>query len=221
MFGMPATGKRFTMMGTDMLRLSHGKIVEMWHVGDNLSMMQQLGVVPGAQQPSFQDTSRRPAATGTSEPSRGKSLSDTEKRALIRRGYQEFVDKGNASAADTLLTANYAGHFSGVPVINGREAFKQFISMYANALSNRHATLDDILVDGDYAACRVTLTGKHSGSLFGVAPSGKEVIVKSLAIFRFAGEQLAEQWVNTDDIGMMQQIGAMPVTQAMPVPEPC
>jgi predicted ester cyclase len=221
MFGMPPTGKRFTMMGTDMLRLSNGKIVEMWHVEDNLSMMQQLGVVPASQQPPFSDTSRRATASGTNEPGRSKTLSADEKRSQIRRGYQEFIDRGNVSAADTLVAADYAGHFSGAPVINGREAFKQFISMYTNALANRHAALEDILVEGDYAACRVTLTGKHSGNLFGVPPSGKEINVKSLAIFRFAGEQVAEQWANSDDMGMLQQIGAMPVTQGMPVAEPC
>ncbi len=53
--GMPATGKSFTITGTDISRLSNGKIVEVWHVEDTVGMMQQLGVMPapGAQPPAF------------------------------------------------------------------------------------------------------------------------------------------------------------------------
>lgn len=47
--GIPATGKKvsFSIMHID--RVSHSKIVEHWGLGDNLSMLQQLGIkiVPG------------------------------------------------------------------------------------------------------------------------------------------------------------------------------
>ncbi len=44
--GIPPTGKRVTITGINILRLEHGKIVEHWSEGDNLGMLQQLGVVP-------------------------------------------------------------------------------------------------------------------------------------------------------------------------------
>jgi steroid delta-isomerase-like uncharacterized protein len=222
LFSMPATGRRFTMTGSDMMRLSNGKVTEMWHHEDMLTMMQQLGMLPQQQtQGGTPDAGRRPAARATGESGRRRTLSDDDTRKLILRGYQEFIDRANPSAADTLLTPDYEGHFSATPPVHGREAFKQFIAMYNSAFSNHRATVEDIVIEGDYAACRATFTGKHTGSLMGVPPSGKQVTVHSLSLFRFAGDQLAEQWANNDDFGMLQQMGAMPVTEGMPVAEPC
>lgn len=45
--GIPATNKSFTIAGIDVHRLSEGKLAEHWHVVDQLSMLQQLGLVPG------------------------------------------------------------------------------------------------------------------------------------------------------------------------------
>ncbi|HEU5097457.1 MAG TPA: ester cyclase [Roseiflexaceae bacterium] len=44
--GLPPTGKRITMSGLELFRLEDGKIVECWVGYDNLSLMQQLGVIP-------------------------------------------------------------------------------------------------------------------------------------------------------------------------------
>ena len=47
--GIPATGKTVNMPGIAIFRLDNGKIAEGWLVNDNLSLMQQLGVIPGPQ----------------------------------------------------------------------------------------------------------------------------------------------------------------------------
>ncbi len=46
--GIPATGKSITLTGTDISRLSNGRIVEVWHVEDIVGLMQQLGALPAA-----------------------------------------------------------------------------------------------------------------------------------------------------------------------------
>ena len=45
--GIPATGKRVSFAVFDIVRYANGKMVEHWGQMDNLSMLQQLGVVPG------------------------------------------------------------------------------------------------------------------------------------------------------------------------------
>ena len=46
LMGIPPTGRRVTMSLIDIVRISDGKVVEHWSVGDSLGMMQQLGVIP-------------------------------------------------------------------------------------------------------------------------------------------------------------------------------
>ena len=48
--GIPATGKPVTLQFVDIMRLRDGKIVEHWNCIDQLSFMQQLGVIPPMQQ---------------------------------------------------------------------------------------------------------------------------------------------------------------------------
>lgn len=44
--GIPATGKTFTIHGVDVYRVAAGELCEHWHVIDQLSMLEQLGLLP-------------------------------------------------------------------------------------------------------------------------------------------------------------------------------
>jgi steroid delta-isomerase-like uncharacterized protein len=48
--GIPATDKTVSMPGIAIFRLDNGKIAEGWLLNDNLSLMQQLGVIPAPQE---------------------------------------------------------------------------------------------------------------------------------------------------------------------------
>jgi steroid delta-isomerase-like uncharacterized protein len=43
--GIPPTGQRVSIELIDIVRIAGGKVVEHWSMGDNLRMMQQLGVI--------------------------------------------------------------------------------------------------------------------------------------------------------------------------------
>lgn len=45
--GMPASGKRFEVTGLDIYRVADGKLAECWAVMDTVTMMKQLGALPG------------------------------------------------------------------------------------------------------------------------------------------------------------------------------
>ena len=49
--GFPATNKPVTVMGTNVLRVANGKLVEGWDSWDRLSLMRQLGMAQGVQSP--------------------------------------------------------------------------------------------------------------------------------------------------------------------------
>jgi steroid delta-isomerase-like uncharacterized protein len=46
LFGIPPTGKQFSIPGIEIHRFKNGKLVELWNQIDRLAMMQQLGVLP-------------------------------------------------------------------------------------------------------------------------------------------------------------------------------
>jgi steroid delta-isomerase-like uncharacterized protein len=44
--GLPASGKQFSTIGVYIVRVTGGKITDLWGLADSLGMMQQLGVIP-------------------------------------------------------------------------------------------------------------------------------------------------------------------------------
>jgi steroid delta-isomerase-like uncharacterized protein len=52
LMGIAATGKQISATGINIFRLANGKAVEQWANGDDLGLLQQLGVVPAPGQAS-------------------------------------------------------------------------------------------------------------------------------------------------------------------------
>jgi steroid delta-isomerase-like uncharacterized protein len=46
--GMPASDKRYSIEEIHVFRIEAGKVVEHWHQFDQMGMMKQLGLMPGA-----------------------------------------------------------------------------------------------------------------------------------------------------------------------------
>ena len=44
----------------------------------------------------------------------------------------------------------------------------------------------------------------------GIAPTGTQVTATGIGVHRVAEGRLVEEWGNRDDLGMLQQLGAIP-----------
>jgi predicted ester cyclase len=72
----------------------------------------------------------------------------------------------------------------------------------------------DALESGDKIACRFVLSGTHSGDFMGVPKSGADYILPGITILEFSNGKVVERWMNADMLGLMMQIGAIPMPQA-------
>ena len=61
---------------------------------------------------------------------------------------------------------------------------------------------------------RWRMRGTHQGEFRGIAPTGEEVEINGIGIFRFSPEgKVVESWDNMDQLGMMQQLGVIPASE--------
>jgi predicted ester cyclase len=81
--------------------------------------------------------------------------------------------------------------------------------MYRAAFPDLQIRIDDIIAEGQMVAFRWTSSGTHRGELFGTQPTGKQITTSGISILRTAGGKVAEDWVNWDTLGLLQQIGAV------------
>jgi predicted ester cyclase len=71
-----------------------------------------------------------------------------------------------------------------------------------------HATVEDIVADGDRVVYRLTIRGTHRGAFLGIAPTQKQVTVSFIAIVRLEHGQFAEEWGGLDQTDLLRQLGA-------------
>ncbi len=93
---------------------------------------------------------------------------------------------------------------------SGRENVKQGFSAFLSGFAERRTEVEDLIVEGDRVVARHTHHLKHVGEVFGIPPTGQQLSVWGIDIFRFENGKIAEWWVIDDGLGMIQQLGAIP-----------
>jgi len=131
-------------------------------------------------------------------------------KAMDRRVVDEIINKGNMAVADELFASEYVYHGPGGQELNGPEGFKQLITIYRTAFPDIHMTIEDMVAEGDKLVTRWTVCGTHKGELMGIAPTGNQISITGIVIYRIAGDKFVESWENFDQMAMMQQLGVLP-----------
>jgi len=90
---------------------------------------------------------------------------------------------------------------------SGIEAWKQSIQLYFTALPDFRAKVDFTVADEELIAVKWTGSGTHQGELRGAAPTGRQVEITGVAIFRVEDQLIGEIWSQPDQLGLMQQLG--------------
>ena len=149
-------------------------------------------------------------------------MSIEDNKATVRRFFEEVHNQGNVAAVDELLAPSILLHFdapSDVPVPAemqlSLEGIKQVVSEFRSTFPDLHYTVDLQVAEGDLVVSRVTVHGTHTGeyrglTFKGMPPTGKQVTWTETHIYRLAAGKIVEYWSNEDDVGRLQQVGALP-----------
>src|SRR2546421_6444154 len=97
------------------------------------------------------------------------SMSTEDNKALARRGFEETLNQRNLTVLDELHVPDFVYHAAS-RTIQGREPFKQFISMLLTAFPDLHVSIEDVIGEGDKVVVRFTGRGTHQGELMGISP---------------------------------------------------
>jgi len=55
-----------------------------------------------------------------------------------------------------------------------------------------------------------TARGIHRSTVMGETPTGREVVLRGVNIWRIADGKIVERWGRLDDLGLYKQLGLMP-----------
>jgi predicted ester cyclase len=91
-----------------------------------------------------------------------------------------------------------------------RAPLARVVEACRNAFPNLEGTLEDQTAENDKVVNRYTGRGAHRGEYLGVAPTGREVELSGVTIFRLSGGKIVEGWDFYGGLGLLCQLGAMP-----------
>lgn len=137
-----------------------------------------------------------------------------EHRALAHRAVEEIYNNGDLDAADEIYAPDCILHDPSLPEdLRGPEGVKHYARMYRNAFPDLHVAIEDEICEGDRMAMRWTARGTHRGDLMGIPPTGNPIVVSGVTIGRMDGGKIAEEWFQSDNLGMMRQLGLIPAME--------
>jgi len=185
--GMPATRRSIALRGVSLQRYNaDGLLTDLASYYDTLTMLAQLGLFPPP------------------DPEANK--------AVQRRALEEVFNQGNLDVVGELFNTDLVYHIAGFPDVQGTEGVKQVATMFRTAFPDLQFTIEEQIAEADKLALRWTATGTHNGEFMGLPPTGNQMTVTGISFVRFADGKFAEEWSVYDTLGMMEQLGAAPVT---------
>jgi len=122
--------------------------------------------------------------------------------------YVEMINTHDPDAVDRLVAEDYVNH--NAFVADGREANRQFWTVFFAGLPDVRVTMEDLVVSGDRVVGRFVYRGTHTGDLMGIPASGKPVEMRSIDIWRMQDGMFVEHWDELNLLQVFQQIGALP-----------
>jgi predicted ester cyclase len=128
--------------------------------------------------------------------------------AVVRTLTDAVYGKGQLELLDRICATDFVDHdpYPGTPPTLA--GFRQGIGLLRAACPGLTFAIEDVITGDDRVAFRGTLSGTQTGSLPGLAPSGRPFRVGTMDIVRLRDGRIAEHWGRIDTAGLRQQVQA-------------
>ena len=123
-------------------------------------------------------------------------MSIEENKAIVGR-FIKAVNEQNAAVLDQVLTPDLAQRWKA-----------QAMPWLYNTFAGHQMTITDLIAEKDKVVARLATSGKHSGELEGIPPTGKEWTNTGVYFIRLSEGQIVECDALFDMPNLLKQLGA-------------
>src|SRR5919205_3008505 len=104
-------------------------------------------------------------------------------KALLRRFYKEVYVDWDMALVDEVVSPRFTSHDWPTGGPTGPQAFRNYYSDIRAAVPDARYEVDDLIAEGDRVVVRWRMLGTHKGDFRGIAPSGRPITLKGVAIY--------------------------------------
>jgi steroid delta-isomerase-like uncharacterized protein len=135
-----------------------------------------------------------------------------EENIAAQERFAEGVNTGNFDVFDEVVAPDVVDHDPAPEQGPGPQGFKDMFRTMRTAFPDLQVTPEHMIATEDDVALAYTVTGTHQGEFLGVAPTGRKITARGVQIGRFEDGRLVERWGSSDQLAILQQLGAEPQT---------
>jgi steroid delta-isomerase-like uncharacterized protein len=133
----------------------------------------------------------------------------TENMTLMRAAFDALRRK-DMDQCTSFMTPDFLINLAGMPYqMHGPSAWRKNAALFFKAFPDFQLVEEDMFAAGDRVAVRFRFTGTHRGEFLGMPATGKRVDYQSYELYRIADGKVAEEWICSDLLTILNQIGAL------------
>lgn len=141
-------------------------------------------------------------------------MSTANNKNIINAFIEDVINQGRLERADDLVLADFVELDPLPGQSQGREGLKEIIAQLRTAFPDIHWVIEEMLAEGAKVSTRFTWSGTHRGPFLGIPATHRRITVKGVVIDRLEEGKMADSRILMDSLGMMQQLGVLPVPNA-------
>lgn len=136
-------------------------------------------------------------------------LNEDEQALDMVSRYYDALDAGDDEKFGALLAEDWVvrGATDDGSTLD-REAWLGTVARFQDALEDATFDVQELHVSDGVVTVLGELSGRHTGAIFGVPATGREIAVTGIAVHRVEDGRIAESWQMVDRLGLLRQIGA-------------
>lgn len=129
---------------------------------------------------------------------------------IVRRVVEEIWNRGELDIIDEVYHPEYSHIDPGNPLVSDLESFRTYVGVLRTAFPDLHVDIDEMICEGDTVAKLWELHATFMSDFMGIPANNEPVSLTGITVYRLADDRIKECVWGYDNLGLMQQIGAIP-----------
>ncbi|MHB8467905.1 MAG: ester cyclase [Acidimicrobiales bacterium] len=129
-------------------------------------------------------------------------------KAIVRHHLLVGVSEHRPDVWDEIMAPDFVMHVGAASrLVTGRDAYKAVLAVYWEAFPDLSIELLQIIGEDDLVAAHYVERGTQTGPFGRIAATGRSYAKNGLGLYRVGNAQLAEAWIQEDDLTFMRELG--------------
>ncbi len=128
-------------------------------------------------------------------------------KALVRKLYEQSLNKRNLGLLRELVAEDYAGLRGG----RGAAGFEESVVALINAFPDVRWEVEELMGEGDKVVVRQNVRGTHKEAFGHIPATGKTISSNGMGIYQLKDGKIIKHQIHTDRLDFLQQLDVLPL----------